>query len=79
MNEFRESKNHFLVYTSRNQAFLVPKRCLENDEVKMAFIRECVNSIPRPEKKFNLFKVVMTVSLVLTVILFIIIMILAFI
>jgi len=76
MNEFRESKNHFLFYIGRNQAFLVPKSCLENDEAKMAFIRECAKAIPKPEKKFNLFKVVMTVSLILTVIMFIIILIL---
>jgi len=76
MNEFRESKNHFLFYVGRNQAFLVPKRCLENDETKMVFIRECAKAIPNAEKKFNLFKIVMTVSLILTVIMFIIILIL---
>lgn len=76
MNEFRESKNHFLFYIGRNQAFLVPKSCMENDVSKMAFIRECAKAIPSPEKKFSLFKVVMTVSLVLTVIMFVIIVIL---
>ena len=76
LSEFSESKNHFLFYIDRNQAFLVPKRCLENDTRKLAFIRECTNAIPAAEKKFNLFKVVMTVSLILTVIMFIIIVIL---
>jgi len=75
LSEFRESKNHFLFYIGRSQAFLVPKRCLDNNEDKMAFIRECTKAIPAPEKKFNLFKVVMIVSLILTVIMFIIIVI----
>lgn len=78
LSEFRESKNNFLFYIGRNQAFLVPKRCLGNDDEKNDFIRDCANAIPIAEKKFNLFKVVMTISLILTVIMFIIILLITF-
>jgi len=74
--DFRESKNHFLFYISNNQAFLIPKRFLNNNEQNLLLIRNCVKNISKPKKSFNLFKITMAVSMGIVVLLFIIMIIL---
>lgn len=73
MFEFRELKNHLLFYIGNNQAFIVPKRCFE-DETQIDFVRECAKkSIPKTKKPLNLLLVSMGITLAIIIILFIII------
>lgn len=53
-NEFykaMETKESFMLFISHQQAYLIPKRFMNNDSEQENFVRACIRNVPAQEKK----------------------------
>jgi hypothetical protein len=70
-----ETKENFLFYISKQQAYLIPKRCLSMADSEIAFIRMCLSKVPKPKPEKTGIKKVLRFGFLFYILLFIFILI----
>lgn len=70
-----ESKESFLIFISKQQAYIIPKRSLENNQEEILFLKKCLSNVPIPkDEKGGFFRKTLRYGLILYILLFVVIL-----